>query len=66
MRHAWRAPADMDADICGGDRLYGMEQDLGLGPNQYQIAVSILFVTYVVRRYPKYDTHDVVPVGVFG
>ncbi len=31
-------------------RLYGMEEDLGLTGNQYQIAVSILFVTYVVGQ----------------
>ena len=35
--------------LKGGIRLYHMEADLGLVGNQYQIAVSILFVTYVVR-----------------
>jgi hypothetical protein len=28
--------------------LYGLEDDLNMGPNQYQLAVSLLFVTYVV------------------
>lgn len=32
----------------GNARLYGMEKDLGLVGDQYQIAVSILFVTYCV------------------
>lgn len=33
----------------GNARLYGMEEDLNLQPNQFQLAVSILFVTYCVR-----------------
>lgn len=33
----------------GNARLYGMEEDLGLDGNKYQIAVSLLFVTYIVR-----------------
>jgi hypothetical protein len=32
----------------GNARLYGLEEDLGLGPDQYQLAVGILFVTYCV------------------
>lgn len=32
----------------GNARLYGLEEDLGLKGNQYQVAVSILFVTYCV------------------
>lgn len=32
----------------GNAKLYKLEQDLGMTGNQYQIAVSILFVTYVV------------------
>jgi hypothetical protein len=32
----------------GNARLYGLEEDLGLVGNQYQVAVSILFVTYCV------------------
>lgn len=27
-----------------------MEKELNLGPNEYQLAVSILFVTYCVSR----------------
>ena len=34
----------------GNARLYGMEEELNLAPNQYQLAVSILFVTYCVSR----------------
>lgn len=36
----------------GNARLYGLEEDLGLVDDQYQIAVSILFVTYCVRVKP--------------
>jgi hypothetical protein len=32
----------------GNARLYGLEKDLGLVGDQYQVAVSILFVTYCV------------------
>ena len=32
----------------GNARLYSMEEDLGLVGNQYQVAVSILFITYCV------------------
>lgn len=32
----------------GNARLYGLEEELGLVGDQYQIAVSILFVTYCV------------------
>lgn len=28
--------------------LYGLKEDLGLEGNQFQVAVSILFVTYLV------------------
>lgn len=38
----------MDRVNIGNARLYGLEEDLGLTGDQYQIAVSILFVTYVV------------------
>ena len=30
-----------------------MEEDLNLGPNQYQIAVSLLFVTYIASELPS-------------
>ena len=32
----------------GNARLYGFEEELNLSGDQYQIAVSILFVTYCV------------------
>lgn len=40
----------MDRVNIGNARLYGMEDDLGLSGNEYQLAVSILFVTYCVRQ----------------
>ncbi|ELR07981.1 hypothetical protein VC83_00036 [Pseudogymnoascus destructans] len=36
----------LDRVNIGNARLYGMEEELNLKGNQYQIAVSILFVTY--------------------
>lgn len=43
----------LDRVNIGNARLYGMEKDLGLGPNQYQIAVSLLFVTYIASELPS-------------
>ena len=37
----------------GNARLYGLEKDLGLVGNQFQIAVSILFVTYITFEVPS-------------
>jgi MFS family permease len=37
----------------GNARLYGMEADLHLTGNQYQIAVSLLFVTYIASELPS-------------
>ena len=37
----------------GNARLYGMEEDLGLVGNQYQTAVSLLFVTYLLSELPS-------------
>ncbi len=37
----------------GNARLYGMEADLGLVGNQYQTAVSLLFVTYILSELPS-------------
>ena len=34
-------------------RLYGLEEDLGLHGNQYQILVSVLFVTYITSELPS-------------
>jgi hypothetical protein len=39
---------DLSLVNIGNARLYGMETELGLTGNQYQVAVSILFVTYCV------------------
>jgi len=38
----------MDRVNIGNGRLYGLEEDLGLTGSQYQLSVSILFVTYCV------------------
>ncbi|CAO2650158.1 Nn.00g014500.m01.CDS01 [Neocucurbitaria sp. VM-36] len=43
----------MDRVNIGNARLYGLEDDLGLVGNQFQIAVSILFVTYVIFETPS-------------
>jgi MFS family permease len=37
----------------GNARLYGLEDDLGLTGDQYQLAVSILFVTYCLFEAPS-------------
>ena len=38
----------LDRVNIGSARLYGLEEDLGLVGVQFQVAVSILFVTYIV------------------
>ncbi|CAG1980304.1 unnamed protein product [Fusarium graminearum] len=43
----------MDRVGIGNARLYGMEEELGLGNNEYQLAVSILFVTYCLFETPS-------------
>ncbi|KAK4617275.1 uncharacterized protein CLAFUR5_05085 [Fulvia fulva] len=43
----------IDRVNIGNARLYGLEEDLGMQGNQYQIAVSILFVTYVLGELPS-------------
>ncbi|KAF2971897.1 hypothetical protein GQX73_g1663 [Xylaria multiplex] len=43
----------LDRVNIGNARLYGLEEDLGLTPNQFQIAVSILFVTYIIFELPS-------------
>ncbi|KAL8654294.1 MAG: hypothetical protein Q9226_003494 [Calogaya cf. arnoldii] len=43
----------LDRVNIGNARLYGMEEDLGLEGNQYQTAVSILFVTYLLAEVPS-------------
>lgn len=41
--------ADLKIVNIGNARILGMEKELNLQGNQYQIAVSILFVTYCVN-----------------
>jgi hypothetical protein len=41
----------MDRVNIGNAKLYWLERDLGMSGNQYQLAVSLLFVTYVVSRH---------------
>ncbi|GAP92424.1 putative major facilitator superfamily transporter [Rosellinia necatrix] len=43
----------LDRVNIGNARLYGLEEDLDLTPNQFQIAVSILFVTYLIFEIPS-------------
>ncbi|KAL1849552.1 hypothetical protein Plec18167_003155 [Paecilomyces lecythidis] len=43
----------LDRVNIGNARLYGMEEDLGLVGNQYQVAVCILFVTYCIFEVPS-------------
>ncbi|KAF7155645.1 hypothetical protein CNMCM5623_008187 [Aspergillus felis] len=43
----------LDRVNIGNARLYGLEEDLGLVGNQYQVAVSIFFVTYCLFEVPS-------------
>lgn len=43
----------LDRVNIGNARLYGLEDDLGLTVNQYQTAVSLLFVTYLLSELPS-------------
>ncbi|KAL2834628.1 major facilitator superfamily domain-containing protein [Aspergillus pseudoustus] len=43
----------LDRVNIGNARLYGLEEDLGLHGNQYQILVSILFATYISVELPS-------------
>ncbi|KAH7346000.1 high-affinity nicotinic acid transporter-like protein [Pyrenochaeta sp. MPI-SDFR-AT-0127] len=43
----------LDRVNIGNARLYGLEQDLDLSPSQFQTAVSILFVTYILSELPS-------------
>lgn len=43
----------LDRVNIGNARLYGLEEDLGLEGDQYQIAVSLLFVTYIASELPS-------------
>jgi MFS family permease len=37
----------------GNARLYGLEEDLGLSSSQFQVAISIFFVTYMLFEVPS-------------
>ncbi|KAF2148850.1 MFS general substrate transporter [Myriangium duriaei CBS 260.36] len=43
----------LDRVNIGNAVLYGLEDDLGLSSTQYQTAVSILFVTYILSELPS-------------
>ncbi|KAK2034842.1 major facilitator superfamily transporter [Colletotrichum zoysiae] len=43
----------LDRVNIGNARLYNLERDLDLQGNQFQVAVSILFVTYIVFEVPS-------------
>ena len=43
----------LDRVNIGNARLYHMERDLGLHGSQYQTAVSLLFVTYILCETPS-------------
>ncbi|KAL2672887.1 hypothetical protein Neosp_013604 [[Neocosmospora] mangrovei] len=43
----------LDRVNIGNARLYGLEEDLGLVGDQYQLTVSILFVTYTLSEVPS-------------
>jgi MFS family permease len=43
----------LDRVNIGNARLYGLEKDLGLNASQWQVAVSILFVTYILSELPS-------------
>jgi MFS family permease len=46
----------MDRVNIGNAKLYWLERDLGMSGNQYQLAVSLLFVTYVVSRHEAFSS----------
>ncbi|KID91779.1 Major facilitator superfamily domain, general substrate transporter [Metarhizium guizhouense ARSEF 977] len=43
----------VDRVNLGNARLYGLEEDLGLSTSQFQVAISIFFVTYMVFEVPS-------------
>ncbi|RSL56343.1 hypothetical protein CEP53_006806 [Fusarium sp. AF-6] len=43
----------LDRVNIGNARLYGLEEDLNLSSEQFQVAVSILFVTYLLFEVPS-------------
>jgi MFS family permease len=50
----YETAADLVSSVnIGNARLYGLEKDLNMKGNMFQIAVSILFVTYVLGELPS-------------
>lgn len=43
----------LDRVNIGNARLYGLEKDLGMTGDQFQVSVSILFVTYLLSELPS-------------
>lgn len=43
----------LDRVNIGNARLYGLEEDLGMTGDQFQTAVSLLFVTYILSELPS-------------
>ncbi|KAK4930128.1 hypothetical protein LTR28_011689, partial [Elasticomyces elasticus] len=43
----------LDRVNIGNATLYGLRSDLSLTPTQYQTAVSVLFVTYILSELPS-------------
>jgi len=43
----------LDRVNIGNARLYGLQEDLNMTDNQFQTAVSILFVTYILSEVPS-------------
>ncbi|GAB7325810.1 hypothetical protein MBLNU13_g09894t1 [Cladosporium sp. NU13] len=43
----------LDRVNIGNARLYGLEEDLGMSRDQFQVTVSVLFVTYVLSEVPS-------------
>ncbi|KAF1946652.1 MFS general substrate transporter [Clathrospora elynae] len=43
----------LDRVNIGNARLYGLQEDLNMSDNQFQTAVSILFVTYILSEIPS-------------
>lgn len=43
----------LDRVNIGNARLYGLEEDLGMTGNDYQLAVSVLFITYLSFEVPS-------------
>jgi hypothetical protein len=49
----------MDRVNIGNARLFSMEEDLNLRGDQFQLAVSLLFVTYCVSSRRPYRTKNI-------